>query len=141
VHDGHIRDVRIALGGTATKPWLSRQKAVDWAARRDAFCAATDAALAADAPRAHNAFKISLAETDARVCADTRRSDAVIEYQIDRLDGPAKSDRFGAVFGRMDDARLVNGVLVQSMIASGTIVAMDTAAARCARHSVTSQRA
>jgi xanthine dehydrogenase YagS FAD-binding subunit len=65
VEDGTIRDVRLALGGVAHKPW--RAAAAERVLRgtvptRDAFARAADAELAPAVPRAHNAFKIALAK-------------------------------------------------------------------------------
>ena len=59
-----IRDVRIAVGGVATKPW--RLRAVEAALRGKTLDEATlraTAAAAADGAKAsgHNAFKIDLA--------------------------------------------------------------------------------
>jgi xanthine dehydrogenase YagS FAD-binding subunit len=65
VRDGTIRDARIALGGIATTPWRARTserlltgRRADEAAYRDA----ADAALEGAVPRAHNGFKITLAQ-------------------------------------------------------------------------------
>lgn len=62
--DGVVRDVRLALGGVAHKPW--RDKAVEQLligkpATREHFAAAADAMLANAQPLAHNAFKVKLA--------------------------------------------------------------------------------
>ncbi|MFJ5299378.1 FAD binding domain-containing protein [Pseudomonas sp. NPDC088368] len=59
-----IRDVRLALGGVAHKPW--RDKAVERSligqpVSRENFVAAADAMLRAAQPLEHNAFKIKLA--------------------------------------------------------------------------------
>jgi xanthine dehydrogenase YagS FAD-binding subunit len=59
-----IRDVRIALGGVAHKPW--RDTAVEQSLKgqpvsRENFAAAADAMLRNAQPLAHNAFKIKLA--------------------------------------------------------------------------------
>jgi len=59
-----IRDVRIALGGVAHKPW--RDTAVEQSLKgqpvsRENFVAAADAMLRNAQPLAHNAFKIKLA--------------------------------------------------------------------------------
>lgn len=59
-----IRDVRIALGGVAHKPW--RDTAVEQSLKglpvsRENFVAAADAMLRDAQPLAHNAFKIKLA--------------------------------------------------------------------------------
>lgn len=64
VEDGAVRDVRIALGGVAHKPW--RACAAEDALRggpatEDAFRAAADAELAAASPQPGNAFKVPLA--------------------------------------------------------------------------------
>lgn len=60
-----IRDVRLALGGVAHKPW--RDKAVEESLKgkpvaRESFVAAADAMLRDARPLAHNAFKIKLAQ-------------------------------------------------------------------------------
>jgi xanthine dehydrogenase YagS FAD-binding subunit len=65
LHDGVIRDVRIALGGVATKPW--RATAAEDTLRgskADAatFAAAANAALREATPRRDNAYKIELAK-------------------------------------------------------------------------------
>jgi xanthine dehydrogenase YagS FAD-binding subunit len=65
VHDGRIRDARIALGGIATKPWRAREAEHALAGHpldRAAFQAAADVALAGAVPRTHNGFKIELAK-------------------------------------------------------------------------------
>jgi xanthine dehydrogenase YagS FAD-binding subunit len=64
LHDGVIRDVRIALGGVATKPW--RATAAEdvlrgGKAEEARFAAAADAALRDAVPRRDNAYKIELA--------------------------------------------------------------------------------
>ena len=61
---GIIRDVRLALGGVAHKPW--RDKAVEQSligkpASRENFAAAAYALLRQAMPLEHNAFKIKLA--------------------------------------------------------------------------------
>jgi xanthine dehydrogenase YagS FAD-binding subunit len=64
VEDGIVRDVRLALGGVATKPWRA-WKAEDALRGRPAtaesFRAAAEAELAAATPLRDNAFKIELA--------------------------------------------------------------------------------
>ena len=64
VESGRITEIRIALGGVGTVPWRAR-KAEDALRGRPAteasFHAAADAELADAKPRAHNAFKTSLA--------------------------------------------------------------------------------
>ncbi len=64
VADGTVRDVRIALGGVAHKPWRAT-RAEDalrgGPATAEAFGAAAEAELADAAPLSHNAFKIELA--------------------------------------------------------------------------------
>ena len=64
VRDGVVRDVRIALGGVAHKPW--RAWKAEWAlhgqpANAESFRAAADAELADARPLSHNAFKVELA--------------------------------------------------------------------------------
>jgi xanthine dehydrogenase YagS FAD-binding subunit len=62
--DGTIREVRIALGGVAHKPWraLKAEDALRGArASAEAFRAAADAELVAAVPLRDNAFKIELA--------------------------------------------------------------------------------
>jgi xanthine dehydrogenase YagS FAD-binding subunit len=63
VEDGQVRDVRIALGGVAPKPWRAlRAEAALRAgpARTDAFEAAAEAELADARPLSGNGFKIDL---------------------------------------------------------------------------------
>jgi xanthine dehydrogenase YagS FAD-binding subunit len=64
VVDGAVRDVRIALGGVAHKPW--RATTVEEVLRgapatEDSFRSAAEAELADARPLAGNAFKIPLA--------------------------------------------------------------------------------
>jgi xanthine dehydrogenase YagS FAD-binding subunit len=64
VVDGAVRDVRIALGGVAHKPWraTTAEEALQGApATEDSFRAAAEAELADARPLAGNAFKIPLA--------------------------------------------------------------------------------
>jgi xanthine dehydrogenase YagS FAD-binding subunit len=65
VEGGHIRYVRVAMGGVGTKPWRSHEaeaaltgKPVDAAT----FRKAAEAALAQARPRTDNAFKVELAK-------------------------------------------------------------------------------
>jgi xanthine dehydrogenase YagS FAD-binding subunit len=71
VEDGVVRDVRLALGGVAHKPWRARaaEEALRGApATRDAFAHAADAELEAAVPLSENGFKVPLAR---RVVAET----------------------------------------------------------------------
>jgi xanthine dehydrogenase YagS FAD-binding subunit len=65
LRDGVIRDVRIALGGIATKPWRAttaedvlRGKTLD----EQTLAAAANAALRDATPRRDNAYKVELAK-------------------------------------------------------------------------------
>jgi xanthine dehydrogenase YagS FAD-binding subunit len=63
VVDGMVRDVRIAWGGVAAKPWRAyeAERALRGGpATEEAFRAAADASLAAARPMADNAFKVPL---------------------------------------------------------------------------------
>jgi xanthine dehydrogenase YagS FAD-binding subunit len=64
VQDGVVRDVRVALGGVAHRPWRAR-KAEDALRGREVgeetFRAAAEAELADAAPLRHNAYKVPLA--------------------------------------------------------------------------------
>ncbi|HUX27326.1 MAG TPA: xanthine dehydrogenase family protein subunit M [Terracidiphilus sp.] len=65
VEGGHIRYVRVALGGVGTKPWRAHEaEAALMGKRADAasFRAAAEAALAQAKPRTDNAFKVELAK-------------------------------------------------------------------------------
>jgi xanthine dehydrogenase YagS FAD-binding subunit len=65
VEDGRVRDVRLALGGVAHKPWraAAAERVLTGAApTTDAFARAADAELAPALPQAHNGFKIPLAK-------------------------------------------------------------------------------
>ncbi len=64
VTDGQVRDVRLALGGMAHKPWraTTAEQALRGApATADSFRAAADAELAVARPLPGNAFKVPLA--------------------------------------------------------------------------------
>ena len=63
--NGAIKEVRIALGGVATKPWRAREAEatlLDKPMSRDAFERAAMIALADARPRPDNAFKVELAQ-------------------------------------------------------------------------------
>jgi xanthine dehydrogenase YagS FAD-binding subunit len=65
VDDGAVRDVRLALGGVATKPWRARraeQLLVGQPATGESFAFAAREELAPAAPRGMNAFKVELAQ-------------------------------------------------------------------------------
>jgi xanthine dehydrogenase YagS FAD-binding subunit len=65
IEDGQVKDVRIALGGVAPKPWraFSAEKALRGkTASADRFRAAAEAELKDAAPLRDNAFKIDLAK-------------------------------------------------------------------------------
>ncbi len=65
VTDGTVRDVRLALGGVAHKPWraLTAEEALRGKpATAESFRAAAEAELADARPLEHNAFKIELAK-------------------------------------------------------------------------------
>ncbi len=65
VEGGHIRYVRVALGGVATKPWRSHEAEKALLGKRadsQTFRKAADAALAGAKPRKDNAFKVELAK-------------------------------------------------------------------------------
>ncbi len=62
--DGTVRDVRLALGGVAHKPWRARTAEAALRGRpatRASFLAAAEAELADAAPLSHNGFKVELA--------------------------------------------------------------------------------
>ncbi len=64
VEDGTVRDVRLALGGVAHKPWRARKAEaalVGKPATETTFRAAAEAELADAAPLEGNAFKVELA--------------------------------------------------------------------------------
>jgi xanthine dehydrogenase YagS FAD-binding subunit len=65
VRDEAITDVRVALGGVATKPWRARRveaRLVGAPATPESFAAAAAEELAGADVREHNAFKVPLAE-------------------------------------------------------------------------------
>ncbi|MFI6501267.1 FAD binding domain-containing protein [Nonomuraea typhae] len=65
VENGVIADVRLALGGVATKPWRARtaeRRLIGGPATREAFDAAAAAEMAQAVGRPQNAFKIELAK-------------------------------------------------------------------------------
>ena len=64
VQEGVITDVRVALGGVATKPWRARRaeaRLLGGPADEAAFAAAADEELSAAVAREHNGFKLELA--------------------------------------------------------------------------------
>lgn len=65
VESGHIRYIRVALGGVGTKPWRSHEAEaalLGKAANAATFKAAAEAALAKAKPHKENAFKVELAK-------------------------------------------------------------------------------
>ena len=65
VESGHIRFIRVAMGGVGTKPWRSHEaEAALMGKPADAanFRKAAEAALAGAKPRTENAFKVELAK-------------------------------------------------------------------------------
>ena len=65
VESGHIRHVRVALGGVGTKPWRSHEAEAALLGRpatAESFRKAAEAALAGAKPRKDNAFKVELAK-------------------------------------------------------------------------------
>ena len=64
LQDGRVKDVRLALGGVAHKPWRALKAEAllkDQPATESAFLAAIEAELTDARPLRHNAFKIDLA--------------------------------------------------------------------------------
>jgi xanthine dehydrogenase YagS FAD-binding subunit len=64
VADGVVRDVRVALGGVAHKPWRARKlegALKERPATEASFAAAAEAELADAQPQPGNAFKVPLA--------------------------------------------------------------------------------
>jgi len=65
VEAGHIRYIRVAIGGVGTKPWRSHEAEaalMGKAANEATFKAAAQAALAKARPQKDNAFKVELAK-------------------------------------------------------------------------------
>jgi xanthine dehydrogenase YagS FAD-binding subunit len=65
VEGGHIRYIRVAMGGVGTKPWRSHEAEaalIGKAANEATFKAAAQAALAKARPQKDNAFKVELAK-------------------------------------------------------------------------------
>jgi xanthine dehydrogenase YagS FAD-binding subunit len=65
VEGGHIRYIRVAMGGVGTKPWRSREAEaalMGKAANEANFKAAAQAALAKARPQKDNTFKVELAK-------------------------------------------------------------------------------
>lgn len=63
VEDGVVRDVRLAFGAVASRPWRARiaeRALIGGPATAEAFTAAADAELAEARPLAHNAYKVPL---------------------------------------------------------------------------------
>ncbi|MEV0279659.1 xanthine dehydrogenase family protein subunit M [Streptomyces sp. NPDC050610] len=63
VEEGTVREVRLAFGAVASRPWRARtaeQALTGGPATADAFAAAADAELAAAEPLPHNGYKVTL---------------------------------------------------------------------------------
>jgi xanthine dehydrogenase YagS FAD-binding subunit len=63
VEDGTVRDVRLAFGAVASRPWRARKAEgalLGAPATAEAFAAAADAELAGAEPLAHNGYKVPL---------------------------------------------------------------------------------
>lgn len=63
VHDGVVREVRLAFGAVASRPWRAREAErvlTGGPANAEAFAAAADAELAAARTLPHNAYKVTL---------------------------------------------------------------------------------
>jgi xanthine dehydrogenase YagS FAD-binding subunit len=63
VEDGLVRDVRLAFGAVASRPWRAREAEralTGGPATADAFAAAADAELAAATPLPRNGYKVTL---------------------------------------------------------------------------------
>ncbi len=63
VADGVVRDVRLAFGAVASRPWragTAERALVGAPADAETFAAAADAELAAARPLPHNAYKVTL---------------------------------------------------------------------------------
>jgi xanthine dehydrogenase YagS FAD-binding subunit len=63
IQDGVIRDVRLAFGAVASRPWraLEAERVLTGGpATAEAFAAAADAELAAAEPLPHNGYKVAL---------------------------------------------------------------------------------
>ncbi|WP_399921214.1 FAD binding domain-containing protein [Streptomyces kanamyceticus] len=63
VHDGVVREVRLAFGAVASRPWRAREAErvlTGGPADAEAFAAAADAELAAARALPHNAYKVTL---------------------------------------------------------------------------------
>ncbi|MFF2993253.1 FAD binding domain-containing protein [Streptomyces sp. NPDC057950] len=63
VHDGVVREVRLAFGAVASRPWRAREAErvlLGGPADADAFAAAADTELAGAEPLPHNGYKVPL---------------------------------------------------------------------------------
>ena len=63
LHDGSVRDVRIALGGVSARPWRAREAEMQLKGKTlddDTLNAAAEAAFANATTHKHNAFKVQL---------------------------------------------------------------------------------
>ena len=82
ISDGRIRDVRLALGGVAHKPWravAAERTLLGAVPTPDAFAHAADAELAPAVAQAHNGFKIAL----------TKRTLVAVLSELSGVDGGA----------------------------------------------------
>ena len=146
VEGGHIRYVRVAMGGVGTKPWRSHEAEaalMGKPANAATFSAAAEAALAKAKPRNDNAFKVELAKR----CLVARRNSkpqlassctwdetedfhgdghtspgaSIIGAVVPRIDGPLKTTGTARYAVDHTFPDLAHAVAVQSTIGRGRI--------------------
>ena len=148
-----IRDLRVALGGVATKPW--RARAVEEALRGkvlepEAVKRASLLAVEGAVDHGANRYKIDLAprvvarailkmgeigmtvhrsQSKARRCLGRRRRGNASARGCRASTGRRRSPVLPSMPSSIGPARLVHAVIVQSTIAAGRVRAIDTAAA------------
>ena len=142
VEDGRVRDVRLALGGVAHRPWRARRPRTRCAAptaTAEAFARAADAELAAGAPAARQRLQGAARAQPARAdAAATWREACDGDRQLSARRRPSTGSRAATrsparratpTSTSRTIARPPTRALVQSTVARGAIVSIDAAEA------------
>ena len=136
VRDGVVADVRLALGGVGTKPWRARRAEaalIGGPADAEAFRRAAAPSWAARPSRAHNAFKVELADPrrGARRSRRSRRTDDRASARRSTAStGPRRSPAARATRPRSRCPGMAHAAIVGATIASGRVAAIDAAPRR-----------
>ena len=132
---GMIREARIALGGVAPKPWRlpEAEAALHWHSHRSAGGSAARPRARLRRSQAAPAQRLQGRARQARGRARTpdRRRHRMTHHRTTHQPArrPRQGHGRGALYGRYADGGVAYAVLVPATIPSGTIIAIDAAAA------------